>query len=347
MKKMAVLALVMLTSLALVFANGSKEASSGDAASGIGNSLVIYTSNTEAEIAAMTLPFESLYPDVNIEIVNGSFGELFARLQAEKEDPVADIMLGGLSSTDGNKYEQYFMKYTSSHNDEQIAPATNGYYSVYGMSTACFAVNTKLESELGLNIRSYEDLLNPALKGKIIFSDPNSSSAAWNNLCNIFAVYGVDTPEAWAMIEGLMKNGMVVGSSSSKCFKDVANGEYVVGLTYDNGAVTMLGAKNYEMRYPANGTSGKDSCFAIVANCKHPEAAKAFVEAMTSKEGTEKMYQMYGGVRFTNSLVTEPASFQLGKTKDIKWVDRPVEELTAKKDELLAKWNDLYARIYK
>lgn len=344
MKKIAILVLISCLVFFPAFAKGEKE--SAASGSGIGNSLVIYTSNTEAEIAAMLAPFQDLYPDVDIEIVNGSFGELFARLQAEKDAPVADIMLGGLSSTDGNKYEQYFMKYTSSHNDEQITPAKNGYYSVYGMSTVCFAVNTRLEKELGLNIRSYEDLLDPKLKGKIIFSDPNSSSAAWNNLCNIFSVYGVDTPESWAIIEKLMRNGMVVGSSSSKCFKDVANGEYVVGLTYDNGAVTVLGAPDYEMRYPANGTSGKDSCFAIIEGCRHPEAAKAFVEAMTSKEGTEKMYEMYGGVRFTNALVDEPASFQLGKTKDIKWVDRPVEELTEKKDALLKKWNELYASVY-
>ncbi len=344
MKRTLMVLAISCIAVSIAFAGGGKEASSSG---GLGDSLVIYTSNTEAEIAAMTAPFMKLYPDVDIEIVNGSFGELFARIQAEKDSPVADIMLGGLSSTDGDKYEQYFMKYTSSHNDEQITPAANDYYSVYGMSTVCFAVNTRLEKELGLDIRSYEDLLDPKLKGRIIFSDPNSSSAAWNNLCNIFSVYGIDTPEAWDLIEGLMRNGLVVGSSSSKCFKDVANGEYVVGLTYDNGAVTMLGAPDYEMRYPGNGTSGKDSCFAIIANCRHPEAAKAFVEAMTSKEGTELMYSMYGGVRFTNATVTEPSTFQLGRTKDIRWVERPVAELTEKKDALLLKWNDLYARIYK
>ena len=143
-----------------------------------------------------------------------------------------------------------------------------------------------------------------------------------------------------------MKNGLVVGSSSSKCFKDVAAGEYVVGMTYDNGAVTMLDSPDFEMRYPSNGTSGKDSCFAIIANCKHPEAAKAFVEAMTSKEGTEMMFAKYGGVRFTNTLVTEPDTFKLGKRADIKWVTRPVDELTEKKDDLLKKWNELYAKNY-
>ena len=128
MKKLGIVLLLAVFTLSFVFANGAKEESTTN--SGVGDALVIYTSNTEAEIAAMTAPFMKLYPDCEIEIVNGSFGELFARLQAEKDDPVADIMLGGLSSTDGRKYESYFMPYTSSHNDEQISPMTNGYYSV-------------------------------------------------------------------------------------------------------------------------------------------------------------------------------------------------------------------------
>ena len=63
------------------------------------------------------------------------------------------------------------------------------------------------KKELGLNIQSYEDLLDPALKGRIVLSDPNSSSAAWNNKCNIFAVYGYDTQEAWDYLRALLENG--------------------------------------------------------------------------------------------------------------------------------------------
>lgn len=99
MKKITVMLLVLCVFLFGAFAAGTNEAKTEKG--GVGNSLVIYTSNTEAEISAMLIPFQSLYPDVDIEIVNGSFGELFARIQAEKDDPVADIMLGGLSSTDG------------------------------------------------------------------------------------------------------------------------------------------------------------------------------------------------------------------------------------------------------
>ena len=93
--------------------------------------------------------------------------------------------------------------------------SNNGFYNYDHLSSVVFCVNTELEAELGLDIKGYADLLDPKLEGKIIFSDPTSSSAAWNNMSNIFAVYGNDSDEAWDVIEGLLANGMVVGSSSS------------------------------------------------------------------------------------------------------------------------------------
>lgn len=35
-----------------------------------------------------------MYPDINIEVVNGSAGELKARISAEKDNPQGDIMWG-------------------------------------------------------------------------------------------------------------------------------------------------------------------------------------------------------------------------------------------------------------
>lgn len=96
------------------------------------------------------------------------------------------------------------------------------------LSTVVFCINKDLEAELGLEINSYEDLLDPKLKGQIVTADPNSSSSAWNNLSNIMAVYGMDSDEAWAYIEKLMPNLVIAGSSSAG-FKSVQQGEYARG----------------------------------------------------------------------------------------------------------------------
>ncbi|GHT35980.1 hypothetical protein AGMMS49574_26770 [Bacteroidia bacterium] len=65
------------------------------------NKLVIYTSSTE-EYLNMTVPaFESKY-GIKVEIIAASGGELINRLNAEKDAPIADILLGGGKSALAN-----------------------------------------------------------------------------------------------------------------------------------------------------------------------------------------------------------------------------------------------------
>lgn len=328
----------------------SAEASAKDSsAEELGDTLVLYSSMTEFDLEALTTCFNEVYPDINVEIVSGSVGEFTSRIAAEAENPQGDVTWGGLSDSDGNTHEALFETWVSEHNDEAMEgySTSNGFYSMDHLSTVCFCVNTELEKELGIEVKSYEDLLNPALKGKIVLSDPNSSSAAWNNLCNIFSVYGVDTPEAWAYIEKLMQN-LVVVEKSSVCFNSVYDGEYVVGLTYEDGAIKLNqnGSEITEVRYPAEGTSAAAYGMAIVKGAPHEAAAKALVNFVCSAEGQTAMAKyMEGTLRLTNANYETPENAWLAPSSEIKWVSRPVQELTEKKEALLAHWNELLGKV--
>ena len=80
-----VLALVMALSLAAC-GNSNTPATSGSA-SGSGDEptlsgdLVLYCTMTENDIQALLDCFNEVYPDINVEVVNGSAGELVTRLQ--------------------------------------------------------------------------------------------------------------------------------------------------------------------------------------------------------------------------------------------------------------------------
>jgi hypothetical protein len=143
--------------------------------------------------------YERKYPDIKVEVVNGSAGELTARIKAEKDNPQGDLMWGGLGNSDGDIYSDIFEHWLTNYENEVMPDykSNNGYYSLDHLSTVVLCVNTDLEKKLGLEIKGYADLLNPALKGKIVIADPNESSSAWNNVCNIMAVYGNDSQKAW------------------------------------------------------------------------------------------------------------------------------------------------------
>ena len=354
-KKILALVLALVMALSLAACGNSNTPTTSGSASGSGDEptlsgdLVLYCTMTENDIQALLDCFNEVYPDINVEVVNGSAGELVTRLQGEASNPVGDLVWGGMGDSDGMKNADVFEAWVSAHDAENADGWTspNGLYSMDHLSTVCFCVNTELEAELGLNIQSYEDLLDPKLEGKIIFSDPNSSSAAWNNVSNIMAVYGNDSEEAWTYIEGLMKN-LVIAGSSSACFKSVQQGEYVVGLTYEDGAITLVkdGATNIEVRYPSNGTSATVFGCGLVKNGPNPENAKAMIDFICSAEGqTALAAAQQGTLRYTNAGYTAPEGAWLQSSDEIKWVDRDVEYLTANKDAILEHWNNLLAEV--
>ena len=335
-------------------ADGAAPAEDAAVEEDLGDTLVLYSSMTEADLDALKTCFAEVYPDIEIEVISGSAGEFTAKIQAEAGNPQGDVTWGGLADSDGDKYKDIFEEWVSIHDDESLEgySTPNGLYSMDHLSTVCFCVNTQLEKELGLNIQSYEDLLDPALKGKIVISDPNSSSAAWNNLCNIFSVYGIDTQESWDYIDKLLENVVVV-EKSSVCFNSVSDGEYVVGLTYEDGAIKLnqsaaeLGTEAVtEVRYPSNGTSASAFGVAVIKGAPHMAAAKAFVNWVCSAEGQSAMAEyMEGTLRFTNANYTSPENAWLKASSDITWVTRDVPTLTAQKADLLAKWNEHLASV--
>lgn len=315
----------------------------------LGNKLILYSTMTEFDLEALLACFSKVYPDIDVEVVSGTIGETTSRIAAESGNPQGDLVWGGLADSDGTQYAELFEPWVSEYESEAIEgySTPNGIYSMDHLSTVVFCVNKDLEKELGLNIQSYQDLLNPVLKGKVVLSDPNSSSSAWNNLSNIMAVYGADTDEAWDYIEKLMPN-LVISASSSVCFNSVKDGEYVVGLTYEDGAVKLLqnGAENIRLQYPIEGVSASAFGVAIIKGGPHPNAAKAMADFICSADGQSAMADyMQGTLRFTNKNYKVPEHSWLIDSKDMKWVVRPVKYLTEHKQQILDHWNEIYTRI--
>jgi iron(III) transport system substrate-binding protein len=346
-KGFVVLVVLCFTVSSLVFAGGRQAAQQGGG-SGLGNSLVLYSSMTENDLENLLKGFKEKYPAISVEVVNGSAGELTSRIAAESENPQGDIMWGALNTSDGDTYKDLFEPWLSEHEGEIMDDykSINGFYNLDHLSTVVLCVNTDLEKELGLNIRGYADLLDPKLRGRVVLSDPNSSSAAWNNVANIMAVYGNDSPKAWEMLEGFLRNNMVIVTSSSVCFKAVADGEYVVGLTYEDGASTLLksGAKNIKMVYPAEGASAFAFGCAVIKDAPHMEAAKAMVNYLQSAEGQSLLGNALGTLRFTNKNAVYNSPY-LQATSEIRWVTRDIPWLIANKSQVLEHWNRLYTSI--
>ncbi len=320
------------------------------AADDAGTHLVLYSSMTDNDLNVLRGLLKKQFPAIQIEVVNGSAGELTTRMKSEKGNPQGDMMWGGLDVADGDKHSDIFEKWLSVNENVERLPAyrsPNGMYSVDHISTVAFAVNKDLEKKLGVTINGYKDLLNPKLKGQIIMADPTGSSSAWNNLSNIMAVYGNDSPAAWEFVEGLLKNGLVISTNSSAAFNSVEDGEYAVGLTYEDGIAAILknGATHTRLVYPAEGTSASAFGTAVVKGAPHEKLAKKVIDYIMSPDGQAAFAQGNGTVRVTTS---RPYTLKwLPATSEIKWVDRDVKWLTANRPKIVAHWTQLYTKYHR
>lgn len=119
-------------------------------------------------------------------------------------------------------------------------------------------------------------LCNPAeLKGKIAFGDPVNSSSAFQSLLAMLYGMGKDgdplSDEAWAYVDQFIANlDGKMANSSSQVYKGVAEGEYVVGLTWeDPGKVIDTNSKNKD---------GNDYYYVVQKNGKTGKIVAVYVE---------------------------------------------------------------------
>lgn len=250
--------------------------------------LVVYTARSEALNNAVIPEFEK-DTGIKVEVVVAGTGELLKRAESEKNNPLGDVFWVA-DRTMLSSSQDLFMEYVSAE-DEHMLEAfrnTTGYFSPAFADPTVMIVNTDLKGDI--KIEGFEDLLNPELKGKIAFGDPVNSSSAFQSLMAMLYGMGKDndplSDEAWDYVDKFIANldGKMC-NSSSQVYKGVAEGEYMVGLTWEDPAANYVkeGAA-VEVVFPVEGAIFPGESVQILKGCKHPENAKKFVDYMLSEK---------------------------------------------------------------
>ncbi|MHC1693623.1 MAG: extracellular solute-binding protein [Sphaerochaetaceae bacterium] len=345
MKKTLLILCAVLVITASVFAQGAKETETQAVGTG---KLVIYSTTYDEEFNMIVGTFEAKYPDIKIETVNGGAGELKTRIKAEAANPQADVMFGGLLYSDyigmPNAWEPYVAKSDASF-PEGFRNDT-GCLTYTTIQIVNLLVNKAEAKRLGVEIKSYQDLLNPALKGKIASADPAASSSAWNQLTTILAAMGgYESEAAWDYVDKLVQNlNGVLTSSSSGAYKGVYNGEYVVGLTYEAPCVTYIAEGKgdiVEIVYPTEGVTAIPFASAIIKNAKNMDNAKLFMDFVASEEAQKLWAGSTARHANTNLPTTNTVLTPVGQ---IKIVPRDGGYLATNQSAVLERWSSIWAK---
>lgn len=339
MKTFFKLALVSFVFLSLMVGCGTKKLGGG--------TLVVYSPNSDGEIEGILMYFGDKY-DIEIDIQSMGTGEVLSKLQAEKANPQADVMFGGMNLGVYNSNKDLFQEYVAKGDDKLPAGYQNktGFFTNYLLSGSNLLVNTTLEAELGITIKGYADLLNPVLKGRIAAGDPTKSSSAWAQLSNMLLVMGgYDSKLAWDFVEDYARqlDGKILGSSSS-VYKGVSAGEYVVGVTYEDPSVSLIaaGAKNLRVVYPTEGAVWLPAASAIVAGAKNLDNAKLFLDFLISDECQTIIAGLTN--RPVNTDIVQTNEF-MTPFSEINLVFEDIEYVASKKSVYQGYWTEIWADV--
>lgn len=306
--------------------------------------LTVYTALENDQLGPFKQAIEKAVPEVEISWVRDSTGVITARFLAEKDNPRADMVLGLAASSllmfeTAGLLEEYKPKGVEELKEifrDPKAPYTYTGMDAY-LGVVCYntAEGAKVDTTAP---SSWQDLLKPAFKGKIVMPHPASSGTGYLMVAGW--LQGMGEEAGWKFMDGLHENiAAYLHSGSAPCVQ-AAKGERVVGLALDmRGASEKTKGAPLEVVIPKEGTGWEMEAIAIVKGTKNLEAAKKVADWGATKGASELYSKSYAIVAYPgvdNTPPNYPANAEKGMIKnDLGW-------MAANRDRVLAEWSRRY-----
>lgn len=257
-----------------------------------GAKLVVYSGLSEADMTALSAAYKKDTGN-DMSYVVGNIGDLTARVEAEKANPQADILLGG--SVDvydplGKKGD--FLAYSSSANKDLDSRFNdpNGFWQGWYMGVLCILYNpdrfNKLIAPKGVSVpQTWDDLLNPAYKGEFLMGDP--ATAGGSRVFVADQIFRLGETQAWDYMKKLDANVAQYTAGATTNIPLIGKGEFTIGMSWAHDTYkAKASGQPINIVIPAD-TAYEIGGSAIIKDAPNTDNAKAFIDWLLSKPTQE------------------------------------------------------------
>ncbi len=254
--------------------------------------VLIYSPLHEITIASLTRVFYTSTGQT-VEFVRMPAAEIVARVVAEKARPRADVVLG-LSAAMQEELRR------SGVLDRYLSPAradvptqfrdADGYWTGTTVHVQGITVNVdRYRKEFpGVRFpRTYDDLLEPRLRGHIVAPNPTTSGAGFT--FTITQITRLGEERAWEYLAAFDKNVRFYTSGSSTPANVVAAGEFPVAISYAHDAEMVLrDGRPIRFLYPPK-AGWEMTAVSVVKGAPNSEGAQRFADWLLSHRAQDLM----------------------------------------------------------
>jgi iron(III) transport system substrate-binding protein len=303
--------------------------------------VVVYTSNNQQAVQAITDVARKALPNVKFNFITGGSGVLLKRMETEASSAQADIFWSSSANTLG-AFKAVFEPYKSPETSK-IPAALAHPQNLWAASNIHLVVAMLNLRQLGGNPapKTWRDLLEPRWKGKIIIADPANSSTAYTILWGVKAMLG-------SAALGKLAANVVVTPGAANVLRSVAQGEYAVGLTFESNAYAYPagGQKEIKLLYPEDGTFTTPEFIALAKGAPNGALARRAYDHILSKNVQIALLEnAFRRPSRTDIDVSQYAD--LPNLSSIKVFTLNEEDAAAKRKEFLDEWAALVAAARK
>ena len=306
--------------------------------------LTVYTALATDQIKAYQTAFEKANPTIEIDWVRDSTGIVTAKLRAEKSNPKADVVMGLAATSLAILAEEGMLvpyapaglnRIVPQYRDSKNPPAWVG-MDVWG-ATICF--NTAEAGKRNIpKPETWKDLTKPVYKDQIVMPHPASSGTGFFDVSAWLQIWG--EKDGWAYMDGLHQNIAQYMHSGSRPCAAAANGEYVVGISFEYRANREKAqGKPIELVFPKEGLGWDLEAIGIHKGTKNLAAAQKLLDWAVSDEAMGLYANNFAIVAVPSqnkTLPNVPADYASRLAKnDFAWAAK-------NRDRILAEWSKRY-----
>ena len=291
MKKLVMMMIAVLATASLTGCS-TKESKDQKDEQALSGKVVLYAPSPANLVDDLVAGFEAK-TGVKVEVFQGTTGEITARLEAEKENPVADVVIMA-SWADGLRMKEdgELLSYTPAQAEQVYADWKDADGMLYGTSASAVGVmyNTNEISSLDADWKQLAS--DSAYKGMLAIPDPVKSGSAKDFLAGFINKFG---DEGYAILDGLAANEMTCPGANKQALEAVTTGEkpiLVAGVDY-NAYESKAKGEPVDIYYPASGTVINPRPAMILKSSQNQDNAKAFMDYLLSDEGQQLVVDAY------------------------------------------------------
>jgi iron(III) transport system substrate-binding protein len=297
-------------------------------------SLTLYTAGPGSLADALAAAFEA-ETGTSVEVFQATTGQVMARLEAEEANPQADVVISASWDSAVDLHDRgLLMEYESSNAGMVPEFLRHSHYVAQGISALAIAWNPESGTP---RPEDWSDLASEDFADLVTMPDPAQSGSAFELIAGLEQDRG---EEIWDLLGELAERGMIVPGPNAAALNPVLQGAKaaVFGAVDYISFVQAAEGESIEVIVPESGTVIAPRPMMILASTDQEEAAKAFIDFVLSDEGQRLVAQTYLMPARTDIEGLRPG------IEELKVIDLDLDAASARREELITRFNDVVAR---